>query len=264
MGIIEIVKDDTKNIDQTSTQNKTPEEQRQAQKRKEFAIKVNIIATQMRKAGSSEEEINEYLDQIRTEFEREMSLTPEELADKRRQQLEESIARTEKLNFQQILEIYFQKNLEHDSLSQTEEEFERTKIAYVELIKKMLEMTPEELEVQYDIIDRARIVYYERYNRHTIFKDCLEKEVNLKVASGVLKEEDIEKFRRNRINDYLNGTFDYPDILTENVFKTIINEWQEHPETPLKLVDLDTLPGIRTELEEIRNFLQSQNQSKKL
>lgn len=261
MGIIEIVKEDN---GQSSTQNKSPEEQRKAQKRKEFAIKVNIIATQMRKAGSSEEEINEYLDQIRAEFEEEIKLSPEELADKRRQQLEENIARAQKMEFQQILEIYFQKNLEYECLNQTEEEFEKTKIAYIELITKMLEMSPEELEAQYDLIDKAQIVYYDRYNRHTIFKDCLNKEVKLKLASGVLKQEDVETFRRNRINDYLEGTFDYPDILTENVFKTIISEWQKDPEKPLKLVDLDSLPGIRAELEEIRNSLQNQSEGKKL
>ena len=260
MGIIEIVKDETKNTEQHSAQ--SIEEEKRAQKRKEFAIKVNIIATQMRKAGSSEAEINEYLDQIREEFEKEMSLSREELADKRRQQLEESITKAEKLKFQQVLEIYFQRNLEYDREHQTEEEFEKTKIAYIELIKKMLEMTPEELEIQYDIIGKAKIVYYDRYNRHTMFKDCLDKEVNLKVASGVLKTEDIEKFRKNRINDYLNGKFDYPDILTENVFKSIISEWQQHPERPLKIVDLDTMPGIRTELEEIRMFLEGQKQEK--
>lgn len=239
----------------TITKENTPAmEERIAQRRKEFEIKINVIITEMRKYGTPEIDILEYVEELRANFEEELKLSPKELAEKRKRQQEEQAQQNAKNEFKEVLGIYFQSSIEHDCQNQTATEFLETEQKYAELIRMMIEMSPEELEQQYDLINQAQQVYSERHNRHIIFKECLEKEVALKLENSVLTPEQITKFRSQRIKSFLKGEFDYPDLLKENIIKSVL----ETPEKAQRLVDTENIPDIRTVLEEIRNSLNTQ------
>lgn len=232
------------------------DDERKAQKRKEFEIKINVIITEMRKYGTPEVDIFEYVDELRAKFEEELRLTPQELALKRKQEHEENVLRNQKAEFKRILELYFQVYIDYDSQYQSPEEIAVTKEKYAALIRNMVEMSEEELEIQYDNINKGKRSFYERYNKHTIFKECLEKEVALKLQNKVLTVEQVPKFRSKRIKSFLAGEFDYPDLLKDNVLQTILAS----ESTSIKLVDLDDLPDVRSELEEIKLSLTNPNQ----
>lgn len=239
------------------------DDERKAQKRKEFEIKINVIITEMRKYGTPEVDIFEYVDELRAKFEEELRLTPQELALKRKQEHEESVLRNQKAEFKRILELYFQVYIDYDTQYQSPEEIAVTKEKYAALIRNMVEMSEEELEIQYDNINKGKRSFYERYNKHTIFKECLEKEVALKLQNKVLTVEQVPEFRTKRIKAFLAGEFDYPDLLKDNIIQTLL----VGESTSIKLVDLDNLPDIRDELDEIKLSLTNpnqQNSSKKL
>ncbi len=232
------------------------DDERKAQKRKEFEIKINVIITEMRKYGTPEVDIFEYVDELRAKFEEELRLTPQELALKRKQEHEENVLRNQKAEFKRILELYFQVYIDYDSQYQSPEEIAVTKEKYAALIRNMVEMSEEELEIQYDNINKGKRSFYERYNKHTVFKECLEKEVALKLQNKVLTIEQVPEFRSKRIKSFLAGEFDYPDLLKDNVIQTILAS----ESTSIKLVDLDDLPDVRSELEEIKLSLNNPNQ----
>lgn len=232
------------------------DDERKAQKRKEFEIKINVIITEMRKYGTPEVDIFEYVDELRAKFEEELRLTPRELALKRKQEHEENVLRNQKAEFKRILELYFQVYIDYDSQYQSPEEIAVTKEKYAALIRNMVEMSEEELEIQYDNINKGKRSFYERYNKHTVFKECLEKEVALKLQNKVLTIEQVPEFRSKRIKSFLVGEFDYPDLLKDNVIQTIL----ANESTSIKLVDLDDLPDVRSELEEIKLSLSNPNQ----
>lgn len=237
--------------------------EKKAQKRKEFEIKINVIITEMRKCGAPETDIFEYVNKLRAKFEEEMHQAPQESTLKSKKEREESLSQNQKAEFKKILELYFQTYIDYDKLYQSPEEIAVTKEKYAVLIRNMVEMSEEEREVLYDNINKGKRNFYERYNKHIIFKECLEKEVTLKLENKVLTLEQVPEFRSKRIKSFLAGEFDYPELLKNNVIQNIIAS----ENTSTKLVDLDNIPDIRIELEEIKGSLVShsrQNNTKKI
>ena len=215
------------------------------QKRKEFEIKTNVIITEMRKSGSSEDDILEYIDDLKAKFE----------LEQKKSSAKESMENPKK-EMQKVLEKYFQSFINYDKEHQSPEEFKKLKQKYDELIKNMLDMSEEELENQYDIINKARKEYYKKYNERIIFKECLKKEISLKTKSGILKEEDIPEFKSRRIESFLAKQFDYAIILKENVYKNII----ENTTGGTKLVEVESLPDIKSEIKRIKTNLEKKKQ----
>lgn len=237
--------------------------EKKTKKRKEFEIKINVIITEMRKCGAPETDIFEYVNKLRAKFEEEMHQAPQESTLKSKKEREESSSQNQKAEFKKILELYFQTYIDYDKLYQSSEEISVTKEKYAVLIRNMVEMSEEEREVLYDNINKGKRNFYERYNKHIIFKECLEKEVTLKLENEVLTLEQVPEFRSKRIKSFLAGEFDYPELLKNNVIQNIIAS----ENTSIKLVDLDNIPDIRIELEEIKGSLAShsrQNNTKKI
>lgn len=261
----EETQNDTLNYSDDSTIPKEAptDDEKKAQKRKEFEIKINVIITEMRKYGASEADIIEYVNELRAKFEAEMKLAPQESTLKTKQEQEENIHQNQKFEFKRILEVYFQAYIEYDMRYQSPEEIAVTKEKYASLIRNMIEMSDEELEVQFNNINKGKRKFYERYNKHIIFKECLEKEVSLKLENKVLTLEQVPGFRSKRIISFLSGEFDYPELLKNNVIQSILGD----ENISKKLVDLDNIPDIRSELEEIKHSLTShteQNNIKKI
>lgn len=237
--------------------------EKKAQKRKEFEIKINVIITEMRKCGAPETDIFEYVNKLRAKFEEEMHQAPQESTLKSKKEREENSSQDQKAEFKKILELYFQTYIDYDKQYQSSKEISVTKEKYAVLIRNMVEMSEEEREILYDNINKGKRNFYERYNKHIIFKECLEKEVTLKLENEVLTLEQVPEFRSKRIKSFLAGEFDYPELLKNNVIQNIIAS----ENTSIKLVDLDNIPDIRIELEEIKGSLAShsrQNNTKKI
>lgn len=220
--------------------------------RRTFEKRLSVIVNKMRDAKVLEEEILKYIDEQRAIYIEERNMSEEDLISKRKSQFDNSRAKSERIELKNILEIYFQEDIEESEKFQTAEELEKTKRGYAELIQRMIRMTEEELEAQYDRIDVARRIKCEKDNRNKIFKECLEKEVVKKLKEGTLKQNEIPDFRKDRIKNYLNGTFDYSEEERTREINRIKIESIDRPSASLKIIDTENLPKIRERIKWIK------------